>query len=90
MPSVAASVSSILRISDAIFLLRVQVKLEKIHWNKYDNVIILQMAEHLDPMNARCKEFWFRVHWYHHDKMEWEELEPKEIPRSWFKKLRVE
>ena len=65
-------------------------KLEKISWNIYDNVLLLQLVEQQDPANNRRKIFFFRVH-----HLDW--LKPDNgwtvddvafpVPKEWFKKL---
>jgi len=65
-------------------------KLEKISWNMYDNVLLLQLVEQQDPANNRRKLFFFRVH-----HLDW--LKPDNgwsvddvafpVPKEWFKKL---
>lgn len=65
-------------------------KLEKIPWNMYDNVMVLQMVELPDPANQRKKKFYFRIHALNKATLTWnvgDNAEP--IPREWFKKLRV-
>ena len=66
-------------------------KLEKICWNEYDNVMLLQLVETINPANARRKLFFFRVHVLNRLSKKWvveEDAHP--VPRAWFKKLRVE
>ena len=66
-------------------------KLEKIHWNEYDTVMVLQMVAQPDPANARRKLFYYRIHSYNHTDRTWEVYpDAYKIPREWFKKLRVE
>jgi len=66
-------------------------KLEKICWNEFDNVMLLQLVETINPANARRKLFFFRVHCYNRLSKKWvvdETAHP--VPKEWFKKLRVE
>ena len=65
-------------------------KLEKISWNMYDNVMLLQLVEQQDPANNRRKLFFFRVH--HLDWLKPESLWTVDevafpVPKEWFKKL---
>lgn len=64
-------------------------KLEKISWNAYETVLLLQMVETPNPANARRKDFYFRVHRYFHQDFEWSvDDEAYKIPREWFQKLK--
>jgi len=68
-------------------------KLEKISWNKFDAVLLLQLVEQQNPANARRKDFFFRVHTYWHIKQgeHWTVAdEACPVPAGWFKKLRIE
>lgn len=66
-------------------------KLEKISWNEYDTVFVLQMVSQPNPANARKTDFYFRIHHYRHLAKKWSVMdEAILIPREWFKKLRVE
>ena len=66
-------------------------KLEKINWNTFDHVMLLQVVETIDPANARKKLFFFRVHNYDHGNNVWSVEDTAEpVPRAWFKKLREE
>ena len=63
-------------------------KLEKISWNEYDHVYLLQLVER---KAGRGKDFFFRVHRFHHQPRRWDvddALQP--VPREWFRKLRIE
>ena len=65
-------------------------KLEKISWNIYDNVMVLQLVEQQDPANMRRKQFFFRVHHYDHIGGTWFVDETANlVPREWFKKFQV-
>jgi len=68
-------------------------KLEKISWNEFDTVLLLQLVEQPNPANARRKDFYFRVHIYWHRKTDkpWTvAVEACPVPAMWFKKLRIE
>ena len=66
-------------------------KIERISWNLYDTVMVLQLVESPDPANHRRKQWWFRVHRYDH-KMEIWSVDPDAapVPTEWFKKLNTE
>ena len=62
-------------------------KLEKISWNAFDTVFVLQLVEQPNPANQRKKDFFFRVHrlfgtiWF-------VDSVAYPIPRGWFVKLK--
>lgn len=65
-------------------------KLETIHWNPYDTVLLLQLVETPNPANARKKDFFFRVHRYDYLDGSWsvgDQAWP--VPREKFKALKV-
>lgn len=65
-------------------------KLEKISWNAFDNVMVLQMVEQPNPANHRKKDFYFRIHRLDHINLVWSVDEIAfPIPREWFNKLRI-
>ena len=66
-------------------------KLEKISWNTFDHVLLLQLVSMPNPANARKKDFFFRIHRYNPvtgkwvvDDIAWP------VPRDRFRKLKVE
>jgi len=64
-------------------------KLEKIYWNSFDTVMVLQMVEQPDPANNRKKQFYFRIHEYDYLNKTWNvKSEAFPIPKAWFQKLR--
>ena len=66
-------------------------KLERISWNLYDTVMVLQLVESQDPANNRRKQWWFRVHRYDHKQGVWGvDSEAAPVPKEWFRKLRIE
>ena len=66
-------------------------KLEKISWNIFESVMVLQLVEQPDPAFARRKNFYFRVHRLDHGNMTWTvDDKAYPVPKEWFKKLRIE
>ena len=69
-------------------------KLEKIPWNRFEFVFVLQLVETIDPANALRKKFYFRVHRLNIQgnkpiQFTWSvDNEACPVPREWFKKLR--
>ncbi len=64
-------------------------KLEAIPWHRSDTVCILQLVERQAVVNARSKQWHFRVHEYDLESRAWS-VRPDaiEIERGWFKAFR--
>jgi len=73
-------------------------KLESIPWHDSDTVLLLQLIQEPDPVNAKRKLWFFRVHRYYHHALTvsatttakispfWQTDEKAvEIPKEWFK-----
>ena len=74
-------------------------KLEKVPWHTDERVLVLQLVERQSPVNARSKEWFFRVHEYsgafrsndERVKRDWMDVcEAIPVPREWFKAWRDE
>ena len=59
-------------------------KLEGYPWCSADMVLLLQLVSTEDPSNARKKRWWFRVYEYAAGNT-WQQREPVEVPRMWFR-----
>jgi len=58
-------------------------KLENIPWHKTDTIELLQLVQTEDPVNARRKLWFFRIHCFDGDWTTKNEAVP--IPKYWFK-----
>ena len=66
-------------------------KLEKIPWNSFEEVLLLQLVVQPNPANARKQDYYFRVHRLDTQNLMWSvDDEACPVPAMWFKKLRIE
>lgn len=65
-------------------------KIEQIPWSKSDSVFLLQLVERADPVNARRKQWFFRIHFLRH-KGVWMAVESViPVENKWFKAWKEE
>jgi len=64
-------------------------KLDKISWNPFETVVVLQLVEQPNPAFAQRKDFYFRVHRLIQGNWSVDTI-AHPVPKEWFKKLRVD